>query len=375
MTKTRATVEEQVAGEHPVLIGDGALMRLEHMLTRDQRPTQTFILGDENTLRLCLSDLLGHVPALSAAPTVEVRAGERSKDMDVCRALWTHLAEEGADRGAWLICLGGGVVTDLGGFVAGTYMRGIPCVHVPTTLMGMVDAAIGGKTGIDLAGVKNLVGLFAPPVATFVHAPFLRTLGKRELLNGVAEMIKHGLIRDAAHWNAVRRAPLHDLSALAPLIARSAAIKAEVVTEDPRESGPRKQLNFGHTIGHALESFTLEGAQRSLLHGEAVAIGMICEAWLSWRLGHLDREKMDAIQEHLLGLYPPFLMNPTDHHRVIELMRSDKKNRGGMFRFTLLADIGRAIIDVPVTAAQAADALDHYRLLALDAPPRHHPEA
>lgn len=372
MSKARSGVEDFNAGEHPVRIGDGALATLERTLMHELRPSQVFILGDENTLRLCYGELIAQVPALTDAQTIEVRAGERSKDIEVCRALWSHLAERGADRTALLLCLGGGVVTDLGGFVAGAYMRGIRAMHVPTTLMGMVDAAIGGKTSIDLGGIKNLVGLFAPPLATYIHPPFLRTLGKRELLNGVAEMVKHGLVRDAAHWNAVRRAPLHDMDALAALIARSVAIKAAVVQEDPRESGPRKLLNFGHTIGHAVEGFALEGAQRTLLHGEAVAIGMVCETWLSWRLGHLDREKMDAIQEHLLGLYPHFILQATDHHRVIELMRNDKKNREGGFRFTLLTDIGKAITDVPVNAAQAADALDHYRLLAPDAGPAHH---
>ena len=267
------------------------------------------------------------------------------------------------------------MVTDLGGFVASTYKRGIRFIHVPTTLMGMVDASIGGKTAIDLAGIKNLVGVFAAPLCVYVHTAFLRSLGKRELLNGVAEMIKHGLVRDAAHWNAVRRAPLHDIDALGPLIARSAAIKAEVVSGDPRESGPRKLLNFGHTIGHALEAHALESAQRNLLHGEAVAIGMICEAWISWRLNLLDREKMDAIQEHLLSLFPVYPMGSTDHHRVVELMRHDKKNRDGEFRFTLLTDIGEARANIPVTGAQAADALDHYRLLVLDPQQHHHPKA
>lgn len=374
MGKTRMAAASFTAGEHPVFAGPDALPAFQRSLAQDSSFSRIFLLGDETTLQLCHPELIAQVPALGDAPTIEVRSGERSKDLDVCRDLWTHLAENGADRTALLVCLGGGVVTDLGGFVAGAYMRGIRCVHVPTTLMGMVDAAIGGKTAIDLAGVKNLVGLFAPPLATYVHPPFLRTLGKRELLNGVAEMIKHGLVRDAAHWNAVRRAPLHDLDALTTLITRSAAIKAEVVNEDPREQGVRKLLNFGHTIGHGIEAFTLEGQQRSLLHGEAVAIGMICEAWLSWRLGHLDRDKMDAVQEHLLGLYPPFLLQPTDHHRVLELMRNDKKNRDGVFHFTLLTDIGQAVIDVPVTAAQAAAALDHYRLLANDVPPRPHHE-
>ncbi|MFT3886491.1 MAG: 3-dehydroquinate synthase [Flavobacteriales bacterium] len=326
-----------------------------------------FILGDEHTLAHCLPELLAHVPALREAETMQVQGGEASKAIEVCKALWGHLAEREADRQSILVALGGGVITDLGGFVAATFKRGIRFVHVPTTLMGMVDASIGGKTAIDLLGVKNLVGVFADPVAVYMHVPFLRTLGKRELLNGVAEMVKHGLVRDARHWNDLRRTPLHDLAALTPLIERSAAIKAEVVSEDPREIGPRKLLNFGHTIGHALESFALESADRNLLHGEAVAIGMVCEAWLSWRLGLLDRDRMNAVQEHLLQLYLPFHLQGSDHHRVIELMRHDKKNAGDQFRFTLLTDIGSARVDVPVSAAQVGDALDHYRLIVRDA--------
>jgi 3-dehydroquinate synthase len=348
---------------------------LQGWLTDAADGARRFILGDNNTLEHCLPELLAHVPALTEAEIIQVRHGESSKDIEVCRALWGHLAELAADRHTVMVNLGGGVVTDLGGFVSATYKRGIRFVNVPTSLMGMVDAAIGGKTAVDLNGVKNLVGAFAEPVSVHVHPGFLRTLGKRELLNGIAEMVKHGLVRDADHWNALRRAPLHDLDALSPLILRSAAIKAEVVTADPKEAGPRKLLNFGHTIGHALEAFALENPGRSLLHGEAVAIGMICATWLSWRFGLLDRDHMNAVEEHLLGLYPHFALHASDHHRVIELMRNDKKNAGDGFRFTLLTGIGSARVDVPVNAAQAADALDHYRLLATDAERRHHPQA
>lgn len=375
-----------MAGGHAVVLGAHTLRALERWLVHDARNVACFVLGDENTLEQCLPELLAHVPSLREAETLQVRSGERTKDIDVCRALWAHLSERHADRSAVLVALGGGVITDLGGFVAATYKRGIRCVNVPTTLMGMVDAAIGGKTAIDLAGIKNLVGVFADPVAVHVHVPFLRSLGKRELLNGVAEMVKHGLVRDADHWHALRRAPLHDLEALAPLIARSAAIKAEVVSEDPHEQGPRKLLNFGHTIGHAVEALALEGTQRSLLHGEAVAVGMVCETWLSWRLGLLDRDRMNAVQEHLLDLFPAYLMQPADHHRVIQLMRNDKKNRPAEpgyreagaadgFRFTLLTGIGSAQVDVPVNAAQIAEALDHYRLLIRDAHEHHRSQA
>lgn len=371
MKKTPHDVERFAAG-HPVIAGAGALAALQQLLEHEHAQRAAFVLGDENTLELAWPELVNHVPALAAARPLQVRSGEGSKQLDTCRAVWEHLAEQGADRHSLLLCLGGGVVTDLGGFVAATYMRGIACVHVPTTLMGMVDAAIGGKCAIDLAGVKNLVGLFAPPLATVVHPHFLRTLGKRELLNGVAEMIKHGLVRDAAHWKAVRRAPLHDLEALAPLIRSSAAIKAAVVEEDPREEGPRKLLNFGHTIGHALEAFALEDDRTALLHGEAVAIGMICEAWLSWRQGLLSREAYDLVQGHLQSLYKPYSFTADDHHRLIALMRNDKKNADGALRFTLLREIGQAVVDVPVTPAQVGEALDHYRLLARDAK-RHHP--
>ena len=363
------------AGHPPVFMGAHALAHLDQWLAAQPASTKCFILGDGTTMAQCLPELLAHVPALRGAHNIQVRSGEQSKDLEVCRALWMHLAEQHADRQAVLVNLGGGVITDLGGFVASTYKRGIRSINIPTTVMGMVDAAIGGKTAIDLNGIKNLIGTFSDPVITCIHPPFLRSLGKREVLNGVAEMIKHGLVRDADHWNKVRRAPLHDLDALAPLILHSAAIKAAVVTEDPREEGPRKLLNFGHTIGHALEAFAQESQQRSLLHGEAVAIGMVCATWLSWRMEYLDRDRMNAVEEHLMGLFPTFNFQATDSHRIIELMRNDKKNSGDEFRFTLLTGIGEARVNVPINAAQVAEALEHYRLLTPDVHLRHHPQA
>lgn len=356
-------------------MGEHALARLNEWFLAHGTHGKTFVLGDETTMVQCLPELQAHAPHLREAHLMQVRSGERSKDLEVCRALWSHLAGEQADRHAVVVNLGGGVITDLGGFVAATYKRGIRFIQVPTTLMGMVDAAIGGKTAIDLAGVKNLVGAFADPVATCIHTNFLRTLGKREVINGVAEMVKHGLVLDADHWNQVRRAPLHDLHGLAPLIERSARLKAEVVAGDPHEQDQRKLLNFGHTIGHALEAFALESTQRSLLHGEAVAIGMVCATWLSWRTGLLDRDRMNAVEEHLMGLFPSFKLQETDTHRIVELMRHDKKNRGDEFRFTLLTGIGAARVDVPISAAQVAEALEHYRLLTPDAHLRHHHQA
>ena len=355
-------VTEISAGRHPVVLGRDALRALDRKLGQEDY-SAAFILGDENTLRHCLPELLAQVPRLREARTLLVPPGERSKDLAVSTDIWRHLAEEAADRHALLVCLGGGVVTDLGGFVAGTYKRGIRCVHVPTSLMGMVDAAIGGKTGVDLAGLKNMVGVFHDPLAVYVHLPFLKSLGKRELLNGLAEMIKHGLVRDAQLWTDISDATLHDIDALTPLVERSATLKAEVVKADPREEGLRKVLNFGHTIGHGIEAHSWESPQRMLLHGEAVAIGMVCEAWLSWRMDLLTREDYDRITEQLLALYKPYQFDSADNHRLIELMRNDKKNSAGQFRFTLLTGIGQAKVDVHVTAAQVQEALEHYRLL------------
>jgi len=209
----------------------------------------------------------------------------------------------------------------------------------------------------------TLIGTFAATKDWTTFLPFLKSLGKRELLNGLAEMIKHGLIRDADLWNAINGAALHDIDALSPLVVRSAAIKAEVVKADPREAGLRKVLNFGHTIGHGIEAHSWESPQRALLHGEAVAIGMVCEAWLSWRMDLLSREAYDSIAKQLLALYKPYQFDSGDDHRLVELMRNDKKNTGGQFRFTLLTAIGQAKVDVHVTAAQVQEALEHYRLL------------
>jgi len=361
MGRTPLKVTEFDAGGHAVLLGRDALQGMQHVLAGSA--AECFILGDANTLRHCLPELLGQVPALRSAATIAVEPGEASKDIGVCQDIWRHLIANAADRQVILVNLGGGVVTDLGGFIAATYKRGIRCMHVPTSLLGMVDAAIGGKTGIDLAGVKNVVGAFHDPLGVYVHVPFLKSLGKRELLNGLAEMIKHGLVRDAAHWEAITTAPLHDLDALAPLVERSAAIKAEVVRLDPREKDLRKVLNFGHTIGHAVEAYSWEGSQRPLLHGEAVVFGMVCAAYISCRMDLLDRGSYDRIVQHLLGLYKPYALESTDHHRIIELMRNDKKNAAGEFRFTLLTGIGSAEVDVPVSAAQVQDALEQMRTL------------
>lgn len=357
----RNEIKQVSAGDHPVFLGDGVLDALAGLVKA--REGDVYVLCDRNTAAHCLPELLNTLEGLAPVSTMEVEPGEGSKSLETCRGLWDHLLLHEADRHTLLINLGGGVITDLGGFVAGTYKRGIDCVHVPTTLMGMCDAAIGGKNGIDLGGVKNAVGLVRGPLGVYVHPPFLRTLGKRELLNGAAEMLKHGLALDARHWHDLEDAPLHDLDALAGLIARSVELKAAVVSADQRESGERKKLNFGHTFGHALEAHSWESGQRELLHGEAVALGMIAEAWLSWRMKAIGRDELEAITSRLLALYKPYPLMASDHHRLLQLMRNDKKNSSGAFRCTLLQRIGSAQVDVEVSATLMSEAIDHLRHL------------
>lgn len=347
---------------YSIHIGTGALAKLNELLEVGPFSSK-FILVDENSLELCLPELMANVPRLAGAEIIEIESGEENKTVQVCEQIWQVLAELNADRHSLLVNLGGGVICDIGGFVAATYKRGIQFANVPTTLLAQVDASFGGKCGVDLGHVKNLVGAFRQPHAVLVLPNLLRTLSKRLLLCGVAEMIKHALVKDEDYWNRLSTANIMDLDVLTSSIERSVALKNQVVLEDPHEKGLRKVLNFGHTIGHAVESMSIERPGMALMHGEAVAIGMICESWLSYKLGRLEEGAMEAIVQHINTLFPHFDMSEMAHHRLIELMRHDKKNRNGQIHFTLLNGIGSAEVDVPVDADLIIAALDHYRSL------------
>jgi len=350
-------------GSHHVNFGTGVLATLQSHLEIASPPiSQCVILCDTNTYKHCLPELLIHVPRLEDASVLEIPAGEQSKTVVTAQNVWKQLAAHHLDRNALLINLGGGVVSDLGGFCASTYKRGIRFVNVPTSLMGMVDAAIGGKTGVDLDQIKNMVGTFTPPKRVYVHVPFLKTLSKRHLLNGLAEMMKHALIKDEHHWQGLKRAPLHNLDQFATMILHSAGLKAQVVLEDPNEQGIRKILNFGHTIGHAVESLSLESDRKELLHGEAIAIGMICEAYISMQRGAIDTPTFNEIKSILSATFPSFPIQVDDHLRLVELIRHDKKNAQEKFQFTLLDALGQATFNQEVTTTEVRNALEHYRI-------------
>ena len=323
--------------------------------------SEVFVVADANTAEHCLPLLREAVPAVAKTTPVVIPAGEATKTIDTAALVWDHLVERRADRHAVLVCLGGGVVTDLGGFAAGCYKRGVRFVHVPTTVLGQVDAAIGGKTGVDFGGLKNSVGLFRMPEAVVADPAFLATLPPREVRSGMAEMYKHALIADAAHWAELKRggADLLARDDRAALIARSQAIKQDVVAADPEERGLRESLNFGHSVGHAIESVLLASTTPAL-HGEAVAAGMICEAYLSVELAGLSAEEVADIEGALTAVYGRLALRPDQVASAVALVANDKKNRGGVTRMSLLRRIGEARLGVEVEGVAVGRAVKQY---------------
>jgi 3-dehydroquinate synthase len=323
--------------------------------------SRVFILTDENTGVHCLPIVKEQMDVLDNFDIIEVNAGEESKTIDFCIGIWKMLIDFGADRKALMINLGGGVITDMGGFVASTYKRGIDFVQVPTTLLSQVDASVGGKTGVDVDGIKNIIGTFTQPKAVFMHGDFLKTLPSRQILSGLAEMLKHGLIVDAPYWDQLKTSDL-SLPSI-ELVNRSVEIKNEVVIEDPHEKGIRKALNFGHTVGHAVETYSLMNDKDPLSHGEAIAIGMICEAWLSNKKIGLPDNQLAEIAEVLNGLYPKYQIAESIFPTLLEHMLKDKKNQNGKINCTLLKYIGQYSIDNICTETELCDSLRYYATL------------
>jgi 3-dehydroquinate synthase len=323
--------------------------------------SRVFILTDENTGVHCLPIVKEQMDVLDNFDIIEVNAGEESKTIDFCIGIWKMLIDFGADRKALMINLGGGVITDMGGFVASTYKRGIDFVQVPTTLLSQVDASVGGKTGVDVDGIKNIIGTFTQPKAVFMHGDFLKTLPARQILSGLAEMLKHGLIVDAPYWDQLKTSDL-SLPSI-ELVHRSVEIKNEVVIEDPHEKGIRKALNFGHTVGHAVETYSLMNDKDPLSHGEAIAIGMICEAWLSNKKVGFPDKQLAEVAEVLSGLYPKYNIKESTFPTLLEHMLKDKKNQNGKINCTLLKYIGQYSIDNICTETELCDSLRYYATL------------
>lgn len=331
-------------------------------LLKETAYSKLFILVDSNTHELCLPDFLANLVTDIVIDVIEIENGEIFKNIETCTGVWNAISELGGDRKGLILNLGGGVVTDLGGFVAATYMRGIDFVNVPTTLLSMVDASVGGKTGVDLGALKNQVGVFATPQMVLIITDFLKTLPAEELRSGMAEMMKHGLIADISYWDNFKNLKSLSYSDLDSLIYTSVLIKNEVVLADLKEQNLRKTLNFGHTLGHAIESFYLTSAShRTLLHGEAIAIGMILAAYLSYEVLNLSLETVEEIKHTIVNYFEKISLEESDYNTIINLMKHDKKNAYGNVNFVLLEAIGKPKIDIVVSNELIIKAFEYYK--------------
>jgi 3-dehydroquinate synthase len=306
-----------------------------------------FILVDEHTNEHCLSKFLPSLATEISIEIIEIEAGEEIKNIKTCVEIWSILSELRADRKSVIINLGGGVITDIGGFIASTFKRGIDFINVPTTLLGMVDASLGGKNGVDLGNLKNQIGVINVPKMLLIDTDFLETLSQREMRSGLAEMLKHGLIYDKKYWEEFQDISKFDFADFDTLIYRSIQIKNEIVKQDPTENGIRKALNFGHTLGHAIESHFLE-SETPLLHGEAIAIGMILESYISKEKGLLSNEEFHQIKYTISTIYELHNFNDEDIISIQNLLIHDKKNEYGKVQFALINGIGKIIINQSV---------------------------
>lgn len=324
--------------------------------------SKIFIIVDSETANHCLPGFLANLATEVPIEIIEFEAGEVFKNIETCVQIWQALTELGADRKSIIINVGGGVVTDLGGFIACTYKRGIDFINVPTTLLAMVDASVGGKNGVDLGNLKNQVGVIQNPKAVLVDTHYLETLPQNQMRSGLAEMLKHGLIQDNAYWRQFSDLSSLNTDDLNELIYQSVIIKNNVVTQDPTEKGLRKALNFGHTLGHAIESYCLENENKTtLLHGEAIAAGMILESFLSLKKGLLTNAEYQEIKYVITDIYPNVSFTENDINSIIDLLIHDKKNEFGKVKFVLLNKIGAVKTDQEIENELIFKAFDDYK--------------
>ena len=329
---------------------------------KNRQYSKIFILVDNNTHRDCLPLFLQKSNVeIPYNQILKVKHGEINKTINTCVEIWEQLSDKGTDRKSLLINLGGGVITDMGGFVASTFKRGIDFINIPTTLLSMVDASIGGKTGVDLGLLKNQIGTFSDAEMVIIDSNFLNTLPKREIKSGWAEMYKHGLIADKNYWNQLKKENVFLPTHIDEHIKTSVSLKSKVVETDRFEGGLRKILNFGHTLGHAIESYRLNKGNQHLLHGEAIGIGMILEAYLSHNILNLSLEDVNQIKEVFLSIYKKESFTHDCINEIKKLLIHDKKNSFGTVQFVLLETIGKAKIDIEVSETLIDEAFQFYQ--------------
>ena len=323
-----------------------------------------FVLVDETTEKLCLP-VVAEFACMQGAQKIVIGATDQHKTLESLAHVWSELQQGGATRHSLMVNLGGGMVTDLGGFAASTFKRGIAYINIPTTLLSMVDASVGGKTGINFGGLKNEIGVFNNARSVILDTVFLKTMDHENILSGYAEMLKHGLISDERMWAELvvfldNLESLDHLDHLCRMVADSVAVKQRIVTEDPTEQGLRKALNLGHTAGHAFESLALE-RKKPVLHGYAVAWGLVVELYLSHLKTGFPLDKLRTSINLIFRYYGQISITCDDYPRLLELMHHDKKNEGQAINFTLLGGIGDIRINQTATEDEIKEALDFYR--------------
>jgi 3-dehydroquinate synthase len=349
------------ANNYPIHFNENGYEAL-NLFLKESKYSTLFIIVDNNTEEFCLNKFLPYLETDLKIEIVEFEAGEPNKNIETCVQIWNVLTELGADRKSLVINLGGGVVTDLGGFVASTFKRGMDFIHIPTTLLSMVDASVGGKTGVDLGNLKNQIGVINVPKMVLIDTKYLETLSKDEMRSGLAEMLKHGLIYDKGYWEKFLDLKAVDFADFDELIYRSVEIKNEIVIQDPTEKSIRKALNFGHTLGHAIESYFLENEnKKTLLHGEAIAVGMILESYISLKMDLITNDEYNQIKTTIKSIYDDIVFEENDIDPIIELLIHDKKNEYGNIQFALIQAIGKIKINQSVENELILKAFEDYK--------------
>lgn len=324
--------------------------------------SKVFIVVDKNTEIYCLPYFYKKINLELKWEILSIPCGENHKNIITCIEVWEELANKKADRNSLIINLGGGMVTDLGGFIASSFKRGVDFINIPTTLLAMVDASIGGKNGIDFGRAKNQIGTINLPEMVVIENSFLNTLPQRQLVSGLAEMLKHGLIHSSASWEKINLLDHSNQSQFKELIWESIEIKSEIVRCDPLELNLRKTLNYGHTLGHAIESHFLEQTDTEpLLHGEAVAIGLMLATYISNQLLGFPGKKLMEVSAKIASLFPKQTFSEKDINNILSLLVFDKKNRNGQVLFVLLHDIGKPKTDCIVDNNLIHKAFEYYK--------------
>ena len=321
-----------------------------------------FVLTDNNTEKLCFP-LISELEEVHNAGKIILKSGDENKNLESLASIWTYLTDHGATRHSLLINLGGGLISDIGGFAAATFKRGIKCINIPTTILGAVDASVGGKTSINFNGLKNEIGAFAAAVSVLIDAEFFKTLDHANFMSGYAEMLKHGLISDEKTLNKILAFDTQniDYDKLTEIVIESVYIKEDVVQKDPYEKDIRKALNLGHTIGHAFESRSY-AIKKPIQHGYAVAWGLVCELYLSYKKCYFPKEILQKVVYFIKENYGTFDFSCDEYEALYELMKHDKKNATrDKINFTLLNDVGSVVLNQTATKEEIFESIDFLR--------------